>query len=49
MANQPTKPYINVDFFEDLTGVIPETPKEGVEEVGRTNQNAAGRKRVESR
>jgi transcriptional regulator with XRE-family HTH domain len=35
MANQPTKPYINVDFFEDLTGVIPESPKEGVEEVGR--------------
>jgi transcriptional regulator with XRE-family HTH domain len=35
MTQEPTKPYINVDFFEDLTGAIPETPKEGVEEVGR--------------
>jgi transcriptional regulator with XRE-family HTH domain len=35
MPNEPKKPYINVDFFEDLTGSIPETTKEGVEEIGR--------------
>lgn len=28
------KPYINVDFFEDLTGKIPEGKKEVVEEIG---------------
>jgi transcriptional regulator with XRE-family HTH domain len=35
MPHEPTKPYINVDFFEDLTGSIPEATKEGVEEIGR--------------
>ena len=35
MSKETTKPYINVDFFEDLTGSIPETAKEGVEEIGR--------------
>ena len=35
MSNETTKPYINVDFFEDLTGSIPEATKEGVEEIGR--------------
>lgn len=29
------KPYINVDFFEDLTGKIPEGKKESVEEIGQ--------------
>ena len=29
------KPYINVDFFEDLTGKIPEGKKEAVEEIGQ--------------
>ena len=36
---EPTKPYINVDFFEDLTGTIKETAKEGVEEVGQRIKN----------
>ena len=35
MSKETTKPYINVDFFEDLTGSIPEATKEGVEEIGR--------------
>ena len=35
MSKETTKPYINVDFFEDLTGSIPEAAKEGVEEIGR--------------
>jgi transcriptional regulator with XRE-family HTH domain len=35
MPQEPPKPYINVDFFEDLTGDIPETTKEGVEEIGK--------------
>jgi transcriptional regulator with XRE-family HTH domain len=35
MPQEPPKPYINVDFFEDLTGDIPETAKEGVEEIGK--------------
>jgi transcriptional regulator with XRE-family HTH domain len=35
MSNETTKPYINVDFFEDLTGSIPETTKESAEEIGR--------------
>lgn len=34
MPQDPPKPYINVDFFEDLTGTIPEADKEGVEEIG---------------
>jgi quercetin dioxygenase-like cupin family protein len=32
---EPTKPYINVDFFEDLTGAISDAPREGVEEIGK--------------
>ncbi len=28
------KPHINVDYFEDLTGDIAETAKEGIEEIG---------------
>ena len=28
------KPYINVDFFEDLTGEIAETDQKGVDEIG---------------
>jgi transcriptional regulator with XRE-family HTH domain len=35
MPQEPPKPYINVDFFEDLTGDIPETAKESVEEIGK--------------
>jgi len=34
MEKKTPKPYINVDFFEDLTGAIPETTREGIEEVG---------------
>jgi transcriptional regulator with XRE-family HTH domain len=34
MPQDPPKPYINVDFFEDLTGTIPEADKAGVEEIG---------------
>ena len=34
MSKETTKPYDNVDFFEDLTGSIPEATKE--ELVGRT-------------
>jgi transcriptional regulator with XRE-family HTH domain len=35
MPQEPPKPYINVDFFEDLTGDIPEAAKEGIEEIGK--------------
>lgn len=34
MEQGPPKPYINVDFFEDLTGRITETSEEAVEEIG---------------
>ncbi|HHP7233098.1 MAG TPA: cupin domain-containing protein [Desulfobacterales bacterium] len=34
MEKKAPKPYINVDFFEDLTGTIPETTREGIEEIG---------------
>jgi transcriptional regulator with XRE-family HTH domain len=39
MEQGPPKPYINVDFFEDLTGRIAETAKEGVEEIGARIKN----------
>jgi len=39
MEQGPTKPYINVDFFEDLTGRITETAKEDVEEIGARIKN----------
>lgn len=39
MPQDPPKPYINVDFFEDLTGTIPETTREGVEEIGSRIRN----------
>ena len=39
MPQDPPKPYINVDFFEDLTGMIPEQDKEGVEEIGARIRN----------
>ena len=34
MEKRP-KPYMNVDFFEDLTGKITEQKKESVEEIGK--------------
>jgi transcriptional regulator with XRE-family HTH domain len=34
MEDKTKKPYINVDFFEDLTGDIAITPEKGVEEIG---------------
>jgi transcriptional regulator with XRE-family HTH domain len=39
MEKGPPKPYINVDFFEDLTGRITETAKESVEEIGARIKN----------
>jgi len=39
MEQGPPKPYINVDFFEDLTGRITETAKESVEEIGARIKN----------
>ena len=50
MPQDPPKPYINVDFFEDLTGSIPETADEGVEEIGariRTLREEKGLSREE--
>ena len=50
MPQDPPKPYINVDFFEDLTGTIPEAGKEGVEEIGariRTLREEKGLSREE--
>ena len=35
MENKKKPPHINVDFFEDLTGDISETPRNGVEEIGK--------------
>ena len=35
METKDKKPYINVDFFEDLTGDISESTSEGVEEIGK--------------
>jgi transcriptional regulator with XRE-family HTH domain len=35
METKKKPPHINVDFFEDLTGDISETPREGVEEIGK--------------
>jgi transcriptional regulator with XRE-family HTH domain len=34
MEEKTKKPYINVDFFEDLTGDIAATPEKDVEEIG---------------
>jgi quercetin dioxygenase-like cupin family protein len=34
MEEKTKKPYINVDFFEDLTGDIVATPEKDVEEIG---------------
>lgn len=34
MEEKTKKPYINVDFFEDLTGDITTTPEKDVEEIG---------------
>lgn len=39
MEKKTPKPYINVDFFEDLTGDIPEATREGIEEVGTRIKN----------
>lgn len=35
METKKKPPHINVDFFEDLTGDISETPRNGVEEIGK--------------
>ena len=34
MGSKEQKPYINVDFFEDLTGDLDQAEKKGVEEIG---------------
>lgn len=44
MEKKAPKPYINVDFFEDLTGTIPETTREGIEEVGLRIKNLREKK-----
>ena len=35
MQEKNQKPYIKVDFFEDLTGEIPVGPEKGVEDIGQ--------------
>ena len=35
MEKKDKKPYINVDFFEDLTGDLPDTDHPGIEEIGQ--------------
>jgi transcriptional regulator with XRE-family HTH domain len=35
MASKKKTPHINVDFFEDLTGDISQSPRKGVEEIGK--------------
>ena len=35
MVSKKKTPHINVDFFEDLTGDICQTPGKGVEEIGK--------------
>ena len=35
MATKKKTPHINVDFFEDLTGDISQSPRKGVEEIGK--------------
>ena len=39
MEDKAKKRYINVDFFEDLTGTIPEPSQEAVEEIGKRIQH----------
>jgi len=39
MEKKAPKPYINVDFFEDLTGAIPTATREGIEEIGTRIKN----------
>jgi transcriptional regulator with XRE-family HTH domain len=34
MVEKNQKPYIQMDFFEDLTGEIPAEPEKGVEDIG---------------
>ena len=34
MNEKASKPYINVDYFEDLTGEIADTGQKSVEEIG---------------
>ncbi len=38
METKEQKPYINVDFFEDLTGDISKSGQEGFEEIGNRNK-----------
>lgn len=35
MEKKDKKPYINVDFFEDLTGDLPDADHPGIEEIGQ--------------
>jgi transcriptional regulator with XRE-family HTH domain len=35
MEKKKKPPHINVDFFEDLTGDISQTPRKGIEEIGK--------------
>jgi len=39
METKNKTPHINVDFFEDLTGDISESTREGVEEIGKRIRN----------
>lgn len=39
METNNSKPHINVDFFEDLTGHIEVTEQDGAEEIGKKIQN----------
>jgi transcriptional regulator with XRE-family HTH domain len=46
METKEKKPYINVDFFEDLTGDISESTSEGVEEIGKRIRTLREEKRL---
>lgn len=39
METKNKTPHINVDFFEDLTGDISESTREGIEEIGKRIRN----------
>jgi len=39
MVEKNQRPFMNVDFFEDLTGDIPAEPEKGVEDIGQRIRN----------
>ena len=39
MEEKSRKPFLNVDFFEGLTGKIPAEPEKGVEDIGQRIRN----------